>query len=132
MQDYRKLLVWQRTHAHTLKVRDATKQFPKAGYASLKSQMTRAAESVGYNIVEGCGSSTASEFARYLDISIKSASELDYQLLLSADYGVLSQSVWTALSRETIEIRRMLCGLRAKVLGGPPGPDDKHGKRKTT
>jgi four helix bundle protein len=130
MQDYRKLIVWERTHAHTLKVRLATKQFPNKGYSNLKSQMTRAAESIGYNIVEGCGSSTANEFARYLDISIKSASELDYQLLLSKGYGVLSEIDWAAHSKETIEIRRMLSKLRGKVLDRLPRPDAKPGKRR--
>ena len=32
------------------------------------------------------------------------------------DYGVLGESVWKALSEGAIDIRRMLCGLRAKVL----------------
>jgi len=49
-------------------------------------------------------------------ISIKSASELDYQLMLARDYGVLGESVWKALSEGAIDIRRMLCGLRAKVI----------------
>ncbi len=78
--------------------------------------MTRAAESIAFNIVEGCGSSSQKELARFLEISIKSASELDYQLMLARDYGVLIESTWKALSGETIDIRRMLCGLRAKVL----------------
>jgi len=75
--------------------------------------MTRAAESITFNIVEGCGSSSQKELARFLDISIKPASELDYQLVLARDYGVLPEET---LSEETIDIRRMLCGLGAKVL----------------
>lgn len=42
--------------------------------------MIRAAESITTNIVEGCGAATRREFARFLDISIKSTSELEYQL----------------------------------------------------
>lgn len=90
--------------------------------------MTRAAESIAFNIVEGCGSSSQKELARFLDISIKSASELDYQLLLARDYGVLADTEWKPLSEATIDLRRMLCGLRAKVLE-PGAPESTNGQR---
>jgi four helix bundle protein len=51
------------------------------------------------------------------EMSIKSTKELEYQLFLSRDYGVLPRKDWKSLTVETIEIRRMLCGLRRKVLG---------------
>jgi four helix bundle protein len=86
----------------------------------LQSQMVRAAESIVFNIVEGCGGRSPKEFARFLDISIKSTSELESQLELSKDYGVLSDHHWQTLTRETIDVRRMLCGLRAKVLAANP------------
>ena len=122
MQDYRQLRVWRKAHVQVLSVRRATHRFPRIGYSSLKSQMTRAAESVAFNIVEGCGSSTQKELARFLDISIKSTSELEYQLVVARDYGVLEPLEWQALTAETIDIRKMLCGLRSKVLeSDPPG-----------
>jgi len=128
MQDYRRLRVWSKAHALVLNVRRATHRFPRNGYASLKSQLTRAAESVPYNIVEGCGSHSQKEFARFLDISIKSTSELEYQLLLAMDYGVLVPECWKALTEETIDIRRMLCGLRAKVLASGLSQPQHNGK----
>jgi four helix bundle protein len=78
--------------------------------------MVSAAESIAFNIVEGCGSASSKEFARFLDISIKSTCELEYQLQLATDCDLLPRHVWYRLSAETIEIRRMLCGLRRKVL----------------
>lgn len=116
MQDYRKLRVWEHAHALALTVRRSTDRFPRTGYASLRSQLTRAAESVAFNIVEGCGTTTPAEFARFLEISIKSSMELEYQLELARDYGLLPQPEWEELSSTTIDARRMLCGLRAKVL----------------
>lgn len=76
-----------------------------------------------FNIIEGCGTRTAKDFARFLDSSIKSSKELEGQLELAKDYGVLKPREWNALATETIEIRRMTCGLRAKVLGKPPPPE---------
>jgi four helix bundle protein len=125
MQDYRRLDVWSRAHAQNLSVRNATNQFPKTGYSQLKSQMTRAAESIAFNIVEGCGSARQKEYARFLEIAIKSAFELEYQLLLSKDYGVINESAWKQISGETIEIRRMLYGLRKKVLASLDEPPER-------
>jgi four helix bundle protein len=116
VQDYRRLRVWKKAHALVLNVRRATGRFPRNGYASLKSQITRAAESIPFNIVEGCGSSTQKEFARFLDIGIKSTSELEYQLRLATDYEIIGRSHGQALTAETVDIRRMLFGLRGKVL----------------
>jgi four helix bundle protein len=128
MQDYRRLRVWSKAHALVLNIRRAAHRFPRTGYASLKLQITRAAESVPYNIVEGCGSHSQKDFARFLDISIKSTSELEYQLLLAKDYGVLGPDSWTALTEEAIDIRRMLCGLRGKVLASELSQPGHNGK----
>jgi four helix bundle protein len=118
MQDFRKLRVWERAHMHAINVRGATRLIPRRGYASLKSQIISSAESIPFNIVEGCGADPPKEFARFLDISIKSSSELEYQLLLARDNGVLPTRAWQVLTKETIEIRRMLCVLRRRVLEG--------------
>lgn len=116
MQDYRNLRVWRKSHQLTLAVRQAAGRFPRAGYASLRSQITTSAESIAFNIVEGCGSSSGKELARFLDISIKSTMELEYQLKLAMDYGVIDQEEARGLSGEVVDTRRMLCGLKKKVL----------------
>jgi four helix bundle protein len=116
MQDFRQLLVWKRAHAFALNIRRATQAMPRTGYTDLKSQMTRAAQSIVDNIVEGCGAASRLEFARYVDISIKSTSEVDYQLELARDLGVMSPDAWKPLAKEVIEIRKMLSALRRTIL----------------
>ena len=116
MQDFRQLLVWKRAHAFALNIRRATQAMPRTGYTDLKSQMTRAAQSIVDNIVEGCGAASRLEFARYVDIGIKSTSEVDYQLELARDLGVMSHDVWKPLAKEVIELRKMLSALRRSVL----------------
>ena len=124
MQDFRRLNVWKRAHLFALAVRRAAKAFPSRGYTDLKSQLTRAAESIPDNIVEGCASASRKEFAHYLNISIKSTSEVDYQLEYARDLGVLPQDVWKPLAKEVVEIRKMLTALRRTVLKSidPPNP----------
>ena len=115
MQDHRKLRVWRKAHINVLRTRKAASCFPD-GYANLKKQLTRSVESVAFNIVEGCGAAGRKEFARFLEISIKSSNELEYQLTLASDYGILPSDKWRKLNTKTIDIRKMLCGLRAKLL----------------
>ena len=78
--------------------------------------MTSAAESIVLTIVEGCGSISQREFARYLDMSLKSSNELEEELLLAKDNGALQEIHWRSLRDELVESRRMTCGLRARVL----------------
>ena len=116
MQDYHDLRVWRKAHAFAITVRKVSRTFPKWGYARFKAQLVNAAESIPGNIVEGCGAATAKEFARFLDVSIKSSSETEYWLLLARDNGILNQEAWRSLTDEVTDIRRMLYGLRGKVL----------------
>ena len=82
----------------------------------MKSQMIRAAESIATNIVEGSAASSRREFARFIDVSIKSSSELEYHLLLAKDNGVLRQRLWERLNGEVVEIRKMLSAFRRALL----------------
>ena len=124
MQDFRRLVVWQRAHAFALDIRRAVDAFPKTGYGELKAQMRRAADSIPSNIVEGCAAASRKEFARYLDISIKSASEIDYQLQLARDLGVLRYATWKPLARESSRFGRCF-GLCAVPCWRPPSPCDR-------
>jgi four helix bundle protein len=116
MQNHRGLRVWRKAHTLAIDVRRVIRLFPRRGYGSLQSQIARAAESIVFNIVEGCGGTSQKDFARFLDIGIKSTLELECQLELAKDYGILSQRHWQTLTADAVDIRRMLCGLRTKVL----------------
>lgn len=123
MQDPRKLRVWRQAHDLAVSARRACNEFPRTGFGSLKNQLTRAAESVVLNIVEGCGSSSIREFARFLEMSIKSTMELEEQLELAKDHSVMRPYTYTTLNNETISIRRQLSALRARVLAAKPLPN---------
>jgi len=132
MQDFRQLLVWKRAHAFALNGRRAAQALPRVGYTDLKSQMTRAAQSIVDNIVEGCGAASRLEFARYLDISVKSTSEVDYQLEFARDLGVMSRDVWKPLAKEVIEIRKMLSALRRSILAAAARDKTLHPAKRQT
>ena len=116
MQDFKNLLVWQRAHALALGVNANIRRMPRAGTASLRSQLGRAADSIAANIVEGCGAASQREFARYLDIAIKSASEAEYHVITARDRLVMPREECTQAIEDITRLRRMLYSLRNKVL----------------
>ena len=73
--------------------------------------MRRAAASIPANIAEGCGHGTEREFARFLQMALASASELEYHLLLAVDLGMLPRRRYLELDSAVIEVKRMLTAL---------------------
>ncbi|WP_343395253.1 four helix bundle protein [Candidatus Amarobacter glycogenicus] len=71
-------------------------------------QLRRASASIGYNIAEGCGRHTDADFARFLQIAMGSASEVEYELWLAKDLGYLSVASHDRLAEQAIEVRKML------------------------
>jgi len=115
VQDFTKLKVWQRAHEVTLAVYRLTADFPRTETYGLTSQMRRCSSSIGANIAEGCGRGSNADLARYLQMAMGSASELQYHLLLSRDLKFLAVSEHDELSASVVEIRRMLAALIAKL-----------------
>jgi four helix bundle protein len=108
MKDFKTLQVWQRAHGLTLKTYRATVAFPNVEKFGLTSQIRRACSSISANVAEGCGREGDAELARFCQIAMGSASELEYHLLLAHDLGFLELSVYQSLNTELVEIRRML------------------------
>ena len=89
MQNFKSLKVWEKSHELTLAVYKATTNFPKDELYGLTSQIRRASASIPANIAEGCGRTGKAELARFLQVAMGSASELEYHLLLAHDLGLL-------------------------------------------
>ena len=114
MQDFRKLDVWTKSHELALDVHRTLAKTRKVE-AATRSQLNRSAQSIPANIAEGCGRSSAAELARYADQAIGSTTELEYHLLLTKDLGYLAEPDFDRLSSNTVQVRRMLFGLRKAV-----------------
>jgi four helix bundle protein len=123
MRHFRHIRAWQRAHALSIAIHRLTRDFGRAGHSKLCAQLTSSVHSIAANIVEGCGAVTHREFARYLDISIKSANETEYHLLTSHDLQLISGATWEKYTTETVEVRKMIYAYRVAILrdeGGPP------------
>jgi len=108
MRDFKELKVWQKSHQLTLAVYNATVTFPREEIYGLTSQIRRSCVSISANIAEGCGRNGETELARFLQIALGSASELEYYLLLSHDLELLKTSNYEQLTSEVSEVKRML------------------------
>ncbi len=71
--------------------------------------------SISANIVEGRGKTSEAEFARYLRSAVNSATELEYHLLVAHDLKAISTTHYAKLTRQTIEVRKMLYGLLDRI-----------------
>ncbi len=117
MQDFKNLKVWQKSHELTLEVYKISSQFPKEELFGLTSQIRRASSSIGANIAEGCGRQSDIDFARFLQISIGSTSELQNHLLLAKDLGFIKTENYETLERQANEIKKMLISFVGKLRG---------------
>ncbi len=115
MGDYRQLRVWAQAHQVALQVYRITEGFPRSERYGIVAQLRSAAVSVPSNLAEGSGRGSLMEMARYASVSLGSASELEYQLLLSRDLGYLDAGTHDRLAEEVDHVRRML-GSLAKTL----------------
>lgn len=121
MRDFRELKVWQKSHLLILAIYKETVCFPKSEVYALTSQLRRAAISIGANIAEGAGKNSRSDFARFLQMSLGSASELEYELLLACDLGYLNQAKRDELIAQVTEIKKMLTGFIQYLNGSRTG-----------
>ncbi len=115
MRDFRQLRVWEESHSLALIIYKITKEFPKEELFTLTSQMRRSAASVPSNIAEGCGRGSSADYARFLQIALGSATELDYQLILARDLGYVNPSKYDRLNDKMDKVKRQLAKLLRKV-----------------
>jgi len=115
LKDFRKQKVWEKAHRLTLDLYNITKTFPKEELYGLTAQIRRSCSSIPANIAEGCGRHGDAELARFLQIALGSASELEYHLLLAHDLGLLNDAAYEILSSETKEVKQMLTGFIKKL-----------------
>ncbi len=114
-RDFRSLKVWEKSHQLTLAVYSLSRTFPPEETYGMTSQMRRAAVSIAANIAEGCGRDGAADRARFLDMAMGSASELEYHLLLARDLGMVADPAYSRLAREVTQVKRMLTSLTQKI-----------------
>ena len=115
MQNYKDLQVWKKSHELTLDIYKVTKSFPKEEIFALVSQLRRASASIPTNIAEGSGRFTQKDFASFLQISLGSAQEVEYLILLSKELNYINEEDFIQYEKSIGEVKAMLISLIKKV-----------------
>lgn len=116
MHQYKELLIWKKSRLFCSKIYNATADFPSEEKFGITNQLRRASVSIPSNIAEGSSRKSNKDFARFLEIAIGSAYELETQLLISSDLGFLNEENTTELTEMLAEIIKMTSKFRATLV----------------
>ena len=112
---FQQLNVWQKAHSLALFVYKSTESYPSKEKFSLTSQMRRSALSITSNIAEGFGRRNAREKQQFYFVAKGSATELQNQLILSKDLGLIAETNFLKVEEEIIGILKMLSKLISSI-----------------
>ncbi|MEA2024072.1 MAG: four helix bundle protein [Actinomycetota bacterium] len=116
VHDFRQLMVWQRSYRLSTRLVDAAAGFKGPARFALGDQIIRASISVPSNIAEGAGRGSEREFRRFLGIALGSAYELETQVGIARDIGLVDKTHASDYLSELNEIQRMLHRLRNRPM----------------
>lgn len=122
LESFKDLQVWQKAYSLVVAIYKATGSFPGSETYGLVTQMRRAAVSIPCNIAEGYRRNSRKEYLQFLAIAYGSTAELETQLLLARDLGLLGSESFSALDRLVSDVSKLLSrlinALRLKRLHG--------------
>ena len=108
-----RLEAWKVSRALVKRVYEITRAFPPVEIYGLTAQMRRAAISIPSNLAEGAARTGQKEFAQFVNIANGSLSELETQLLLSADLGYLDSD--HEIFSQVDQVSALLQGLHRSI-----------------
>lgn len=109
-RDFHKYKVWQDSVNYATDVYKVTSSMPWFEKKGLCDQLQRAVVSISSNIAEGAGHSKDADFARYLDMALGSANEVETQLLISLNVGYINKEHFSILIDQLHSIQKQLIG----------------------
>ncbi|MFC5191564.1 four helix bundle protein [Algoriphagus aquatilis] len=115
MHNFKELKVWQKAVDLAVKIYTVTKSFPVEEKFGLVSQMRRAGVSVPSNIAEGCAKTSSKSFVNSLEVSLGESFELETQMIISQQVGILDQELAREMEADLTEVHRMIMGLKTSL-----------------
>lgn len=115
MNNFRNLLIWQKSMALVTGIYNSTKTFPKEEVFGLTSQIRRCAISIPSNIAEGFGRESNKDYLRFLNISISSLFGLQTQLEIAKNISYFTTEQFNKQYEDSREVERMLIAFINKI-----------------
>jgi four helix bundle protein len=108
MKNYKELTIWKKGIELVKSVYAVSKQFPSEEKFGLISQLTRATVSVPANIAEGSSRNSDKDYARFIQIALGSAFEVQTYLIIAKEMR------WA--TNEKIEVIEILLEEEIKMM----------------
>jgi four helix bundle protein len=125
MNQFKNLLVWQKSLDLVIEVYKLTDDFPNKEQFGLTSQINRCAVSVASNIAEGAGRNSEKEFNNFLGIAVGSLCELETQLIIAQRLKYITEIELENLNLPIREIEKMIYALKKSLLNTFEGKGNK-------
>lgn len=113
---------WQKARQLANVVYDLSDEGSFARDYELRNQIRRAAGSAMHNIAEGFDCGSDAEFARFLRMARRSASEVQSQLYLALDRGYITEEQLSTSYSLATELKRLINGFIAYLHRFQPNP----------
>ncbi len=115
MRNFKDLRIWQKEIDIAVKTYQYTDTLPKEEKYGISQQMTRAGVSIPSNIAEGSSRKSEKDYARFIEISLGSAFELETQLIIIERLAKVNQQLLTELKSDITEQQKMMTGFQQKL-----------------
>lgn len=113
VERFEDLMAWQKARELTKQIYSLTNKGDFSKDFGLRDQIRRASVSIMSNLAEGFERGGRSEFHQFVVIAKGSCAEVRSQLYVSFDAGYITQEEFNQLYNLTVEISRILGGLRS-------------------
>lgn len=113
MRNFRNYDIWKDSMLLAKNICHHTKNFPQ--YSAIANQIQRSAISIPSNIAEGASRSSSVEFARYLEIAIGSAFELETQIELSYYFQYIDEGNYKKLISDVVSVEKRISSVISKI-----------------
>ncbi len=107
MHRFKGLEISKKNRLFCSEIYNITSKFPESEKFGLTNQLRRASVSIPSNIVEGSSRQSNKNFARFLQITLGSAYEIETQLLIASDLGFINNEESEKLSKNLEFIIKM-------------------------
>ncbi len=107
-RNFREYKVWRDSVEYATYVYQITSQMPWFEKKGLCDQLQRAAVGISSNIAEGAAKPTKADFARFLDLALGSAYEVETQLLISKNVGYFDEEKYNDMLIRFVSIQKQL------------------------
>ena len=116
MRDFIKMHCWNLGMEIVGLVYELLERLPSVEKYGLRSQISRSAISMPSNIAEGSSRSSNKDTARFFEIAIGSAFEIETQILVGQKAGFFSEDDVKTLLSKVVEFQRKTNSYRLKIL----------------